>query len=160
MLKINGIKLFVLLLSIMNISSKISNADKDEYVNILVLNGACNSNLITAQILNRTEQYINNLVEEEGLDAKMYSIKNDENKRLSFAFADLFDMISGVSTSSFMAIGLSLPSPYNKTEPKYFAGDIVDMYIKKRMTFSSLIRIKNYTVVYLVYVILCCVLSW
>jgi hypothetical protein len=43
----------------------------------------------------------------------MYSIKNDGNKDLSFAFSDLFDMISGVSTSSFMAVGLSLPSPYN-----------------------------------------------
>jgi len=77
------------------------------------LNGACNSNLITAQILKRIEIYINKLVQDEGIEAPMYTKKNDENKKLSFAFSDLFDMISGVSTSSFMAVGLSLPSPYN-----------------------------------------------
>lgn len=57
-----------------------------------------------------------------------------------------------------MAVALSLPSPYNSGEPKYFAKDIVDMYKKKRMSLSSFSS--NQTILYFIWIIFCCVVSW
>ena len=34
-------------------------------------------------------------------------------------------MTAGVSASSFIAVGLALPNPYNETKPKYFGADLI-----------------------------------
>ena len=43
----------------------------------------------------------------------------------------MFNMISAVSASSFLAVGLTIPSPENDTIPAYFSNDLVQLYSMK-----------------------------
>ena len=45
--------------------------------------------------------------------------------RQGIAIKDMFNMISAVSASSFLAVGLTIPSPENETIPAYFSDDLV-----------------------------------
>lgn len=42
---------------------------------------------------------------------------------------DLFDMISGTSIGSIAAAALSIPEDNNATSPKYYAQDLIEIYI-------------------------------
>jgi len=41
---------------------------------------------------------------------------------------NLFDMMSGTSTGSILSTALSLPSDTNKSEPKFWAHDALEIY--------------------------------
>ena len=51
--------------------------------------------------------------------------------RHGVAIKDMFNMISAVSASSFLAVGLTIPSPENDTIPAYFSNDLVQLYSMK-----------------------------
>jgi hypothetical protein len=48
------------------------------------------------------------------------------------AIKDIFDMVTAISASSFIAVGLTIPSPENVTEPAHFANDLVQLYSMKK----------------------------
>lgn len=56
--------------------------------------------------------------------------RNTEKKIV--ATKDLFDMISALSVSSFLAAGVSIPSPDNYEEPAYSSKDLLKLYNMKR----------------------------
>ena len=47
------------------------------------------------------------------------------------AIKDIFNMVTAISASSFIAVGLTIPSPENASEPAYFAKDLEQLYNMK-----------------------------
>ena len=55
---------------------------------------------------------------------------NNDKKRV--AIPKMFNMTNGVSASSFIAVGLTISSPENSSEPAYYSQDLVRLLSMKQ----------------------------
>ena len=101
--------------------------DSDQYFNILSLDGAGMNGLVIAQVLSLIEQYAYNYTEKKNIQnhAPVYG-----NQKL-IPIKDMFNMSAATSVTSFLAVGLSIPSSENKTLPAYTAQNMVRLYEMK-----------------------------
>jgi hypothetical protein len=75
---------------------------QQEYYNILALEGDGLESLVAAYILEKAERHANEYCEETNCEMPEYS-GHDQRKALK----DLFNMTAGVSSSAFIAAGIS-----------------------------------------------------
>jgi len=83
-----------------------------------------------AQFLKNVEECAYNLILELNKNTNITgSVPLYQDDRV--AIKDIFNMITAVSSSSFLAVGLTIPSPENSTVPAYFSNDLVQLYSMK-----------------------------
>lgn len=96
----------------------------DKYFNILSLDGEGVESLVTAYILNKAENFAHNLtMDYDLLDVPAYG---GHDQRV--ALKDIFNMTAGVSSSAFIAAGLSLASEEQSDRPVHFSNDLISLY--------------------------------
>jgi patatin-like phospholipase/acyl hydrolase len=90
---------------------------EDHYFNILSLDGAGMNGIMTAKILSMIEEYAYNYAEDKGFLKHTPVYMNHK----IIPIKDLFNMTAATSVTSFLAVGLSIPSSENATLPAYTA---------------------------------------
>ena len=88
----------------------------EKHFNILNLNGQALAAFKNTYVLSKIEEYAYNYTQEKG-----YKVSDRvlENQRIDIK--DIFDMTVGISTSTLLAVGLSMMSPEyrNSDAPRY-----------------------------------------
>jgi hypothetical protein len=79
----------------------------EDYFNILTLDAEGVESLVSAYILREVEHFAYNLTRNETLNLKGVPEYSDQR----VALKDIFNMMAGASSSSFIVAGLSIASP-------------------------------------------------
>ena len=100
--------------------------------NILSIDGGGIRGILPGIVISNMEKY----AYEYGVKNKSYNIPLHENYKTgktmeAVHMSYLFDMMAGTSTGSIIAAGLSYPKVPGEKTPKYFAGDMVEIYTQK-----------------------------
>ena len=108
----------LLLLGLINTSSS------PTFYNILSLDGAGMNGIKIAKILSLIEQNAYEYAEKHNFADKVPKYTNHK----IIPIKDLFDMIAATSVTSFLAVGLSIPSTENTNLPAYTAENLLRLY--------------------------------
>ena len=99
------------------------------YFNILSLDGAGLNGLMLAELLYKIELLAFNisteLDTEYGVTGKVPVVNGHTYNTNTVRIKDMFNMITSISVSSFIAVGLTIPSPEDPTKPAYSSSDLV-----------------------------------